>query len=440
LYAYVETFGCQANVRDSENIMGMLAEMGYQITSDQSVADIILFNTCCIREKAEQKVFSRLGALRALKQRKPDLIIGICGCMAQQEGMAALLRRKAGHVDLLMGTQRLSRLPELIAQIRLSGTFQTDTSETGAPPEENLPSLRRSPYKALVNITYGCDNYCTYCVVPYVRGRERSRNMDAVLEELRALSRTGIREVTLLGQNVNTYGRDLDPSSSFHALIQAADRIPGLRRVRYLTSHPRDFSRQIIDAIKETQHVCRHFHLPVQSGSDRVLEMMNRGYTRDYYLALVEYIRRVFPQATVTTDFIVGFPGETDEDFRDTLSLVKEVGFSSAFTFMYSPRKGTPAASMENQIPLAARKERLALLMRAQEEASLAHHTRLKDRVVEVLADEISGGDGAPCMLSGKTEGNHSVVFSGEPSMLGEFVPVRITEPQTWILKGEAVC
>jgi tRNA-2-methylthio-N6-dimethylallyladenosine synthase len=437
LYAYVETFGCQANVRDSESIMGMLCEMGYQITADQAVADVILFNTCCIREKAEQKVFYRLGTLRPLKQRKPDLIIGICGCMAQQEGMAGLLRQKAGHVDLLMGTHRLDRLPELIADIRLTGAFQMEISETGELPEERLPSLRRSPYKALVNITYGCDNYCAYCVVPYVRGRERSRNMGSVLEELRALSRTGIREVTLLGQNVNAYGKDLGPDSSFSALIKAADQIPGLRRIRYLTSHPRDFSRQIIGAIKETRHVCRHFHLPVQSGSDRVLKMMNRGYTRAYYLDLVEQIRRAFPQATVTTDFIVGFPGETEEDFLDTLSLVQAAGFSSAFTFMYSPRKGTPAASMEGQIPPAVRKERLARLMRAQEEAGLARHLRLKDQVMEVLADEITQSD--PCVLSGKTEGNHSVVFSGEPSMLGQFVPVRITAPQTWILKGEAL-
>jgi tRNA-2-methylthio-N6-dimethylallyladenosine synthase len=438
LYAYLETFGCQANVRDSESIMGMLCEMGYEMTSDPKVADVILFNTCCIREKAEQKVFSRLGTLRALKQEKPELIIGVCGCMAQQAGMAGLLRQKAGHVDLLLGTRRLSRLPELINRIRFSGEFQMDVSETGEPPEEGMPSLRRSPYKALVNITHGCDNFCTYCVVPYVRGRERSRGMDSILEELRQLGQSGVREVTLLGQNVNTYGKDLNSPSSFHALIRAADGIPGLRRIRYLTSHPRDFSPEIIDAIQETRHVCRHFHLPVQSGSNRILERMNRGYTREYYLDLVERIRRAFPEATVTTDFIVGFPGETEADFLDTLSLVRAVGFSSAFTFMYSPRKGTPAALMEDQIPPATRKERLARLMRAQEEVGLARHMRLKDRVLEVLADEVSQTD--PCILSGKTEGNHSVVFSGEASMLGQLVPVRITEPQTWILKGEAVC
>jgi tRNA-2-methylthio-N6-dimethylallyladenosine synthase len=418
--------------------MGMLAEMGYQITSDQTLADVILFNTCCIREKAEQKVFSRIGLLRPLKQQRPDLIIGLCGCMAQQKGMAGLLRQKAGHVDLLLGTHRLHRLPELIAQIKLLGAFQMDVSEERDPMGEHLPSLRQSPYKALVNISYGCDNFCTYCIVHYVRGRERSRDMESVLKEIRDLVQSGVKDIMLLGQNVNAYGKDLDKPVSFHGLLKAADQIPGMERLRFLTSHPKDFSPEMIEIIRETRHVCRHFHLPVQSGSNRILKAMNRGYTREGYMALTERIRAAFPDGTITTDIIVGFPGETDADFQDTLSLVKQVGFDSAFTFMYSPRKGTPAASMKDQAPFALKKERLYALMQTQGAVSLARHLKLKDRVVEVLAEDIK--ETGPCLLTGRTRGNHAVVFSGEPALLGTFVPVRVTDPQTWILKGEVQC
>ncbi len=434
MLAYLETFGCQANERDSETIQGMLQQLGYEMTQDAAAAHLILLNTCSIREKAEQKVFSRLGTLRKLKDEKPSLIIGLCGCMAQEKDTIPHLRRRCPYVDLVIGTHRLHRLPAMIRNIQGGMGFQCDIEETGEIIE-GLPAIRPYPFKALINITYGCNNFCTYCIVPYVRGRERSRGLAAILEESRQRVAQGALEIMYLGQNVNTYGRDLeDSAASFEQLLLEADKIEGLQRIRYMTSHPRDFNDSLIDAVCASQHISRHFHLPVQSGSDQILKRMNRGYDRGRYLELVRKIKAKAPEATLTTDIIVGFPGETEADFLDTLSLVEEVGFDAAFTFMYSPRQGTPAATMPDQIPLREKKDRLHRLMDAQAAISLRLHQAMLGQSVSVLAESYESG-----ILTGRAEGSQLVHFPGPDTGVGTFFKVRITEPQTFLLKGEIV-
>lgn len=434
MLAYLETFGCQANERDSETIQGMLQQMGYEMTPEPSLAQLILFNTCSIREKAEQKVFSRLGTLKKLKEEKPGLIIGLCGCMAQEKDTIPQLRRRCPYVDLVIGTHRLHRLPAMIRNIQGGMGFQSDIDETGEIIE-NLPSIRPFPFKALINITYGCNNYCTYCIVPYVRGRERSRSLEAILEESRRRVAEGALEIMYLGQNVNAYGRDLEDSqASFERLLQEADNIEGLQRIRYMTSHPRDFKESMIDTIRDSAKISHHFHLPVQSGSDAILKRMNRGYTRERYLELVHSIKTKIPDATLTTDIIVGFPGETETDFKDTLRLLEEVGFDAAFTFMYSPRQGTPAASMADQIPLREKKARLHQLMEVQAAISLKLHQAMLGKTVQVLAESYASG-----ILTGRAEGSQLVHFPGPQDGAGKIYPVKITEPQTFLLKGEIV-
>ena len=425
---FLETFGCQANERDSETILGMLRIMGYEACPNPEKADLIILNTCSIREKAEQKVFSRLGTFRALKEDRPSLIIGMCGCMAQEVEMVKLIRRRCPYVDFVLGTHRLHTLPAMLRNIQAGLGFQSDTEETGEIVE-SLPSLRAYPFRALVNITYGCDNFCTYCVVPYVRGRERSRKLTDILAESRQRVAEGAVELMYLGQNVNAFGKTT--GESFAELLYQVQDIPGLERVRYMTSHPRDFKEDLIGAIAACPKVSRHIHLPVQSGSSGILKRMNRGYSREGYLNLVENIRAKIPEAVLTTDIIVGFPGESDEDFADTLSLVERVGYDSAFTFMYSPRKGTPAAVMENQIPPREKKERLRILMDAQAKVSAALHEGLRGKTLRVLAESWDQG-----VLSGRSDGNQLVHCPGEPEQVGNFINVEITDPQTWMLKG----
>jgi len=431
------TFGCQANERDSETIAGMLKEMGYQPTEELKAADLILFNTCCVREKAEQKVFSQIGELKDLKSQNPNLIIGICGCMVQQEDMPKKIRRRAPHVDLIIGTHNIHELPQMIENIRLLNQPQVHVLEDRTELIEGLPSARQYPFKALVNITYGCNNFCTYCIVPYVRGREKSRKPEHILEEIRKLAQEGVVEIMLLGQNVNSYGKDLEQPTSFAALLREVEKVEGIRRIRYMTSHPRDFTDELIATIAESTKVCRHFHLPVQAGSTRILQRMNRGYTREDYLNLIGKIKSTFPQASITTDIIVGFPGETEEDFAQTLDLVEKCRFDSAYTFIYSPRSGTPAAKMEGQIPTAVKKERLQRLMDLQNKISLEINQGYQDQIMEVLVEGRSeSGQG---LLTGRTDTNKSVLFQGEDELAGNFVQVKITNPQTWILRGELV-
>lgn len=432
---HISTFGCQANERDSETIAGILEEMGYLSTKDVSQADIILFNTCCIREKAENKVLSQVGELKELKAKKPDLIIGICGCMIQQEKMAEKIHHRAPHVDLLFGTHNLAQLPELINNLQETKTPQTQIISDLPEIREDLPAVRGVPFKARVNITYGCNNFCTYCIVPYVRGREKSRKPHHILAEIKKLVADGVLEVMLLGQNVNSYGKTLEPPVSFARLLKDINSVDGLKRIRYLTSHPRDFALGLIQTISMLDKVCPHFHLPLQSGSNQILHNMNRGYTREHYLELVEAVRQSVPGASITTDIIVGFPGETEKDFLGTLDIMKEVRFDSAFTFIYSARSGTPAAKMSNQIPLAEKKRRLQQLMQIQNEISLELNQHLKGQIVEVLVDGVSKKDTS--ILESRTDTNKTVLFSGQPELIGKLVKVKITVPQTWVLKGE---
>jgi tRNA-2-methylthio-N6-dimethylallyladenosine synthase len=431
----VTTFGCQANERDSETIAGILQKMGYEAADTFENADIILFNTCCVREKAENKVLSQVGKLKELKSQNPYLIIGICGCMVQQEQMVEKIRRRAPYVDLIFGTHNIHHLPELINRIQKLHKPQVQVLSSETEITEGLPSRRQFPFKALVNITYGCNNFCTYCIVPYVRGRERSRKPEHILTEIKNLVSEGVVEVMLLGQNVNSYGKTLEPVVSFAELLQEVNAIEDLKRIRYMTSHPRDFNYDLVKIIADLEKVCPHFHLPIQSGSNRILKKMNRGYTREDYLALVAEIRRIVPYASITTDIIVGFPGETEEDFQDTLSLVEEVRFDSAYTFIYSPRSGTPAAKMPEQISSLVKKIRLQSLMKLQNTISWEINRTFKGQVLEVLVEGFSKKDKS--MLEGRTGTNKLVLFAGSEELIGKCVDVKITTPQTWILKGE---
>jgi len=432
---YINTFGCQANERDSEIIAGLLHGEGYTPAEDEKDADVILYNTCCVREKAENKVFSQIGALKGLKANKPEVIIGICGCMVQQEKMPEKIRRRLPHVDLIFGTHNKHELPQLLEEIRTKNSRQISIKPEMEAIVEGLPSQREFKYKGLTHITYGCNNFCTYCIVPYVRGREKSRVPEEIIKEIESMAAEDIVEVMLLGQNVNSYGKDLIPSVTFADLLLKVNQIKGIRRIRYMTSHPRDFTDRLISVISNANKVCRHFHLPVQSGSNNILQLMNRGYTREDYLILIEKIRKNFPEASITTDLIVGFPKETEEDFMYTMDLVENVKFDSSFTFIYSPRSGTPASLMNNQIELKVKKERLRRLMDLQNKISLNTNEKLKGQTVEVLVEGYSKTSEA--MLTGRTDTNKTVLFSGPDGLTGKFVKVRITNPQTWILKGE---
>lgn len=434
---YINTFGCQANERDTEIIAGLLQEEGYTPAEVEHEADVIIYNTCCVREKAENKVFSQIGALKELKAKRPELIIGICGCMVQQEKMPEKIRRRLPHVDLIFGTHNKHELPQLLDEIQAKHTKQFSIKPEMEAIVEGLPSQREFKYKGLVHITYGCNNFCTYCIVPYVRGREKSRAPEQIVSEIEKMADEGIVEVMLLGQNVNSYGKDLVPQLGFAELLEQVNQVEGIRRIRYMTSHPRDFTEHLISVISHTSKVCRHFHLPVQSGSNNILKAMNRGYTRESYLLLTEKIREVFPDASITTDLIVGFPGETEHDFQSTLELVEQVRFDSSFTFTYSPRSGTPAALMNNQIDQMVKKERLRRLMNLQNKISLEINEKLKNKTVEVLVDGCSKTSNS--ILTGRTDTNKTVLFPGPNSLTGKFVQVRITNPQTWVLKGEQI-
>lgn len=428
------TFGCQMNERDSEILFGFLDQMGYKRTDQEMEADLILFNTCCIREKAESKVMSQLGELRKYKEKKPDMIIGVCGCMMQQEGVADRIRSSAPHVNLIFGTHNLHHFPEYIYNLYQTDQKQIHILEKEEGIQEGLPSYREYPFKALVNIIYGCNNFCTYCIVPYVRGRERSRRMEQILADVRQLVADGVVEVTLLGQNVNSYGLDLHDGTTFPGLLQELEKVDGLKRIRYMTSHPKDLTEELVKAIAASKKVCHHFHLPIQSGSTNILRQMNRKYSKEDYLDLVALIRRYVPDAAITTDIIVGFPGETEEDFLETIDVVQKVRFDNAFTFIYSKRSGTPAAKFSDLISLEEKKDRLQRLNDILGEISKELNDHLQNSMVEVLVEGPSKTN--PDMLTGRTETNKTVIFAGSPSLIGKIVTVHVTEAQTWILKG----
>lgn len=435
---YLKTMGCQMNGHDSEVITGLLLSLGYVQTERVGEADLILYNTCCVRENPERKVYGHISAFRRLKEKNPQLIIGICGCMTQQKQELGKILKQLPHVDLIFGTHNIHRLPELLERAT-SGERVVEVWDEGQYAEgedfrDDLPVMRSDRLKAFVNVIYGCTNFCTYCIVPYVRGREHSRLPDKIKEDVVKLAGEGYKEITLLGQNVNAYGKDLAEKMSFSALLRELNDVEGLERIRFMTSHPRDMGPDLIQALAEFDKVCEHLHLPIQAGSSNLLRRMNRGYTRDYYLNLVKQVRKAVPGISLTTDIIVGFPGETDEDFAETMSLMREVAFDSAFTFIYSPREGTPAARLPNQIPEEVKKERIYQLIELQNSICSIHMERLVGTTQEVLVDGKSASG-----LVGRTRTNRQVYFSGTEELIGSLVSVQITESSTWSLTGQLI-
>ena len=434
---YIETWGCQMNEEDSEKLSGMLKRIGYTRTENKEEAGIILFNTCCVRENAENKVFGNLGALKKLKKKNPDLIIGICGCMMQQEGMADKILKEFPYVNIVFGTHNAYKFPEYLNRVRTEGVQIKEIFNKETDIVEGLPIDRESSVKAFVTIMYGCNNFCTYCIVPYVRGRERSRKPEDILKEIRELVAQGYKEITLLGQNVNSYGKGLEEDVDFAKLLRMINEIEGLERVRFMTSHPKDLTVDVIMAIKECDKLCEQIHLPVQSGSNSILKKMNRHYTREYYIDLVKKIKEEIPGVTLTTDIIVGFPGETEEDFQETLELVKEVGYSSAFTFIYSRRNNTPADMMLNQVSEEDKHHRFNRLVAAVNERVIAQNKAEEGNILEVLVEGNSKNDAEK--LTGRTRTGRLVNFTGEGINAGDIVNVKITRAQNFSLIGEVI-
>lgn len=421
------------NVHDSEKIAGLLEALGYVPTDTETDADLILINTCCVREKPERRVLGRLAALGDLKRTRPGILIGVSGCMVQVPSTRTRLEEHYPMVDLIFGTHNLHELPAYLERAR-RGERVIEVWEDGQEPVEGVPTRREHPFVAWVNITYGCDNACTYCIVPQVRGRCRSRRPERILAEVRDLVGQGVREVTLLGQNVNAYGRDLSEETDFASLLWMVNEVEELARIRFTTSHPKDVSSRLVDALADADKVCEHLHLPLQSGSSAVLARMNRGYSAEEYLALVEEVRRRVPGISLTTDLIVGFPGESDAEFEETLRMVDLIRFDAAFTFLYSPRPGTPAAEMAGQVDAEVKRERIARLIALQEECSAERNRELAGKRVEVLVEGPSKT--APAVLSGRTRTNKLVHFAGPAELAGKLVQVEIQETHPWTLQG----
>jgi tRNA-2-methylthio-N6-dimethylallyladenosine synthase len=432
----IQTYGCQMNEHDTEVMKGMFEQMGYTATEDRQQADVILLNTCAIRENAEDKVFGELGHLKTLKLEKPDLLLGVCGCMSQEESVVGRILQKHAFVDMIFGTHNIHRLPHLLQNAYFSKEMVVEVWSKEGDIIENMPK-KREGMRAWVNIMYGCDKFCTYCIVPYTRGKERSRRPEDVIAEMRELARQGFKEITLLGQNVNAYGKDFeDINYRFGDLMQDMSKID-IPRIRFMTSHPRDFDDHLIEVLAQRGNLVEHIHLPVQSGSTETLKRMSRKYTREAYLELVGKIKRAIPDVSLTTDIIVGFPGETDEQFDDTLSLVEEVGFDSAYTFLYSPREGTPAAVMEDNVPLAVKKERLQRLNALLGAIFREKNEQLLGQIVEVLVEGESKNNAN--VLSGRTRTNKLVHLEGPKEWIGQFIHAKVTDAQTWYIKAEAL-
>lgn len=433
----ISTYGCQMNEEDSEKLSGMLKSQGYERTENKEEASIIIFNTCCVRENAENKVFGNLGQLKQLKKKNPNLVIAICGCMMQQVGMADKVLKTFPYVDIIFGTHNAHKFPEYLHRVLQEGVQVKEILNKEEGIVEGLPIDRKSDVKAFVTIMYGCNNFCTYCIVPYVRGRERSRKSEDIIKEIEELVSQGYKEITLLGQNVNSYGKGLEEDIDFAGLLRKVNEVKGLERVRFMTSHPKDLSDDVIMAIKECDKLCEQVHLPVQSGSSRILKEMNRHYDREYYLDLVKKIKSEIPDVTLTTDIIIGFPGETEEDFLDTLSLCGEVGYDSAFTFIYSRRNHTPADKMENQIPDDIKHDRFNRLVEAINKKVVIKNKEYEGKVVEVLVEGPSKND--ETKLTGRTRNGKLVNFAGDEKLVGELVNLKIVRAQPFSLIGEIV-
>ncbi len=430
---FVKTYGCQMNVHDSENIKAILEMMGFSETFDMMDADLILLNTCAIRENAHNKVFGMIGRIKHLKEQKPNIIAGICGCMAQEEVVVNEILDKFSFLNFVFGTHNIHELPEILNRAMHQKNIDIEVYSCEGNIIEKMPAKRDNKYKAWVNIMYGCDKFCTYCIVPYTRGKQRSRRFDDIISEVKALKDDGYKEVTLLGQNVNAYGKDLHLEFDMSDLLEAVAKI-GIERVRFVTSHPWDFTDKMIDVIAKYPNIMPYIHLPLQSGSDRILRLMGRRYTKKSYLELFDKIKKNIPNVAITTDIIVGFPSESDDDFEDTLDVVRKCKYDSAFTFIFSPREGTPAAKMKDETPLKVKEERLHRLNELVNEYALEANKKYLNKTVKVLLDEESDKEGC---LAGYTETMKLVNVKAPKEMLGKIVDVKITEVKTWSMNGE---
>ena len=433
-FALVETYGCQQNVNDSQRLTGMLEQMGYKMTDEREKADVIIFNTCAVRENAEDRVFGNLGALKHLKERRPGMIIAVCGCMVQQEQIAARIKARYRHVDLIFGTHALWRFPELLMQALQHSERILDIGGSGSIAE-GLPVKHDGGSRAFVSVMYGCNNFCSYCIVPYVRGRERSRAAEDILCEVKSLAESGVREVMLLGQNVNSYGLDRGEKDAFAKLLESVCTVDGIERIRFMSSHPKDISERLLQTMAQQEKICNQLHLPLQSGSDKVLADMNRHYTAARYMKTVKKARELMPDIALTTDIIVGFPTETEEDFKKTEEILSAARFDSIFSFIYSKRTGTRAAKLE---PCATEEEinaRFRRMLDLQNKISLEQNKRHEGKTELVLVEGPSKND--PDMMTGRNYANKIVNFKGTPDLAGQIIPVKITRAQTWILCGE---
>lgn len=434
--ACVTTFGCQMNARDSEKLTGILRTVGYKITEDEN-ADFVIFNTCTVRDNANQRVYGRLGELNGYKRRNPGMKIALCGCMMQESEVIEKLKKSYSFVDLIFGTHNIYKFAELLCT-----TFETkgmiiDIWKDTDQIVEDLPVERKYPFKSGINIMFGCNNFCSYCIVPYVRGRERSREPKEILREIERLVADGVVEVMLLGQNVNSYGKNLDEPVTFAELLREVERIEGLKRIRFMTSHPKDLSDELIQVMKESKKICRHLHLPLQSGSTRILEKMNRHYTREQYLELAQRIRQEIPDISITTDIIVGFPGETPEDLEQTIDMVRQVRYDNAFTFIYSKRTGTPAAAMEDQVPEDQVKEGFEQLLKVVQETAREQTARHQGKIMEALIEEVNAS--SPGMVTGRLSNNTIVHIPGDETLIGRIVPVSLNECHGFYYIGHQV-
>lgn len=431
---FITTFGCQMNAHDSEKLKGILEQIGYTQAENEEVADFVIYNTCAVRENAEQRVYGRIGHLKSVKRKKPNMIIALCGCMMQQPTVITELKTNHKHIDIVFGTHNLYKMAELL-ETRLETKHPVyDIWKAHKEIVEDLPSIRKHPYKASVNIMYGCNNFCTYCIVPYVRGRERSRLPEDIVNEIKELVADGVKEVMLLGQNVNSYGKNLENPSTFAELLDMMEGIDGLERVRFMTPHPKDLSDEVIDVMSRSTKVCNHVHLPVQSGSSRLLKAMNRHYTKEDYIALVDKIKNKVSDVMLTTDIIVGFPGEEDVDIEDTMEVIRHAEFASAFTFIYSKRTGTPAANMDNQVPEELTKERFNKVLNLVNDMCYKNTQAHIGKVYDVLVEDVNTKNEA--WLTGRLRDNTLVHLEGDKSLIGSIVDVEITSAKSFYVVG----
>lgn len=437
LSVHIATFGCQMNAKDSEKLLGVLEQIGYEETEDEKVADFLIMNTCTVRENANQKVYGHLGMYQGRKKNAPHRMLAICGCMMQEPDEVAKIRSSYRFVDIVFGTHNIFKLAELLYQAFTKKEQVIDVWEGTDQIVEDLPAVRKYSFKCGVNIMYGCNNFCSYCIVPYVRGRERSRQPEDIIKEIKQLVADGVVEVMLLGQNVNSYGKTLEHPITFAQLLQQVEQIEGLRWIRFMTSHPKDLSDELIEVMKNSKKICRHLHLPLQSGSSRILKRMNRKYDKEQYLELAAKLRREIPDLSLTTDIIVGFPGETEEDFEDTMDVVRKVQYDSAFTFIYSKRTGTPAAAMDDQVSENVVKDRFNRLLQLVQSIATTQCSRDTGKTLDVLVEEVNEKD--PSMVSGRLSNNTMVHFKGDCSLIGTICKVKIIESKGFYYLGELV-